>query len=128
MFSNISGKFQGMGAIIKSLLKDSFPVTNHNFCVISSRKKAVVFVHVGFLVTYFIMTVPVKYGRSYEALIIGRLLNGLFRGIGFSYVPIYVAEITCRTKFGFYQIPSMICMFVGAGLGLGLAHPKVNVC
>jgi len=69
---------------------------------------------------------PVAYfSKSYELIIIGRLLNGMARGVGFSVAPIYVGEVTSRKTLAFYQTPHGWLVQISAAIGNAVAHPNV---
>lgn len=72
------------------------------------------------------MGLGAKFIPSYESLIIGRLVNGIARGIAFSTMPVIVAETTCRRRIGVYQGPYTYGIFFGVMLGNLLGHYGVN--
>ena len=49
--------------------------------------------------------------KSYEVLMVGRAISGIARGIAFSTVPLYVAEITNRKNLAFFQVSLNIFVF-----------------
>ena len=93
------------------------------FCF--SRRSSIAVMHILSVVSSIFMSPIAKLGQSYEALIVGRVLNGLSRGISFAAVPLYVAEIVNRKTLAMYQcFPGFIIQF-GSAIGNGLGHPKV---
>jgi len=76
--------------------------------------------------TSSILMGPVAYlSNYYEAIIFGRLINGIARGTGFSLGPLYVAEVVSRKTLAFYQTPLGWMLQMSAALGNVLAHPHV---
>nr|XP_039263800.1 solute carrier family 2, facilitated glucose transporter member 5-like [Styela clava] len=90
-----------------------------------SRKGGIALSHALNLVSIVLMSPVAKFAESYEALIAGRIVNGISRGIGYSVVAVMVAETTCRRRLANYQGPYTYLLFVGAAIGVGLGHSRV---
>ncbi|XP_039252446.2 solute carrier family 2, facilitated glucose transporter member 1-like [Styela clava] len=90
-----------------------------------SRKGSILMTHCFMVLSSILMGPVAQYGHSYESLIIGRFINGIFRAVGFTVVVIFIAETTCRRRLGFYQGPFSTFQFISSAFGLGLAHSKV---
>ena len=50
--------------------------------------------------------------KSYDVLIVGRAISGIARGIAFSTVPLYVAEITNRKNLAFFQVSLRVVVYL----------------
>ena len=70
------------------------------------------------------MSVVAKFCSSYESLLVGRFLAGVSRGITFTVVPLYVAELVAGRTLGSYQAFAGCLLQVGSALGnaFGLSH------
>ena len=82
-------------------------------------------VHILNVVSSIFMSPIAKLGQSHEALIVGRVLNGISKGISFAAVPLYVAEIVDRKTVEIYQCISGFIIQFGSAIGNGLGHPRV---
>lgn len=90
-----------------------------------SRKGSVLFLHVINVLGVILMGPVAKFGKSYEALIIGRFVSGIARGLGFSTGMVVVAETTCRRQLGKFQSPFAVIILLACTIGAGLGHNKV---
>nr|CAB3266205.1 solute carrier family 2, facilitated glucose transporter member 1-like [Phallusia mammillata] len=100
-------------------------ISTHLWAKYFRRRTGVIIVHLLSLSSAILMSIIAYLFHSYEALIIGRWVNGLARGLGFSLGPLYVAEITSRKTLGFYQSPLGWIVQLSAVLGNIIAHPNV---
>jgi len=91
---------------------------------IFSRKLAMVAIHVVALVSSILMGPVAFFSGSYEALIIGRLLNGLARGVAFTVAPLYIAEVTNRETLAFHQTPFAWLMQLSSALANAVGLPR----
>jgi len=92
---------------------------------ICSRKLAMVAIHVVALVSSILMGPVAFFSGSYEILIIGRLLNGVTRGVAFTVAPLYIAEVTNRETLAFHQTPFAWLMQLSSALANAVSLPHV---
>lgn len=71
------------------------------------------------------MSFATVYFNSFEIFIFGRFLNGITRGIMFTLLPLYVAELVHRKTLGMYQSFGGATMYLGVAFGNILGLPKV---
>uniref|UniRef100_H2YDQ3 Major facilitator superfamily (MFS) profile domain-containing protein n=1 Tax=Ciona savignyi TaxID=51511 RepID=H2YDQ3_CIOSA len=90
-----------------------------------SRKFNILCVHLLVLLSTILMGPVPKATGSYEVLIVGRLLNGISRGVAYTCVPIYIAETCNRKSLPLYQAPSVLLIFGGILIANCIGHPKV---
>lgn len=62
------------------------------------------------------------YLNSYEAIVVGRLLSGIARGVGFTAVPLLIAETAPRKSLGRYVSISGWVVMLGYAVGNSLGH------
>ncbi|XP_076812601.1 solute carrier family 2, facilitated glucose transporter member 5-like [Clavelina lepadiformis] len=93
--------------------------------MIMSRRTNLVLVHFMSVVSCVLMSPVAFYCKSYETLIAGRLINGFARGIGFTVVPLIVAETTSRATLALFQAPTVAIMDLGSAAGNILGYPIV---
>jgi len=82
-----------------------------------SRKGSIGFIHALWLVSALLMSPVAALTNSVEAVIVGRVVAGVARGVSLSVIPLYVSEITGRKMLACYQ--TIITIFIEFGLIMG---------
>jgi len=91
---------------------------------ICSRRGVLIAMHALSLSSSILMGPGAYFSNSYEILIIGRLLNGIARGVVFSAGPLYIAEITNKETVALFQTPSWPIYFLSSAIGNAVGHAK----
>ena len=94
-------------------------------CFVFRRRSNLILVHVVSIISAILMSVVAKLCHSYEALLVGRFLTGVSRGMTFTIVPLYIAELVARRTLALYQAYAGCLLQIGSALGNALALPKV---
>jgi len=90
-----------------------------------SRRGSLALIHAFWLASAVLMSPIASMTRSVEAIIVGRVMGGIARGMSLSVVPLYVSEITNRNSLALYQAICTVFVEIGLILGSGIGDENL---
>jgi len=90
-----------------------------------SRRGSLALIHTFWLASAVLMSPIATMTSSVEAIIVGRVMGGIARGMSLSVVPLYVSEITNRNSLALYQAICTVFVEIGLIMGSGIGDENL---